>query len=222
MAKKKAANGNSEARLAALRADFEALRAGMKGLYGDVSVVASERAALAMRSAEEIADRAVALAEEAAGQAKATALEYKQEAQEWADENAEELRAHPSMEQEAHARELAAQYLVETAQCMAMDETHAAMLQQIVDSAARMSALRAMLDAAPGAPGQEAAAVQAEPPFGTKRASALAVSSGRRASRELALIVNAADCWSSLYRTTSPTNARSRSMKFSRCGSWLP
>ena len=65
-AKKKAATGNIEARLAALRADFEALQTDMKGLYGDVSEVASERAALAMRSAEEIADRAVALAEEAA------------------------------------------------------------------------------------------------------------------------------------------------------------
>ena len=44
--KKTAANGNIEARLAALRADFEALQADMKGLYGDVSEVASERAAL--------------------------------------------------------------------------------------------------------------------------------------------------------------------------------
>jgi ElaB/YqjD/DUF883 family membrane-anchored ribosome-binding protein len=95
-AKKKTAtgNGNIEARLAALKADFDALQTDMKGLYGDVSEVASERAALAMRSAEEIADRAMALAEEAATQAKATALEYKEEAQEWADENAEELRAH--------------------------------------------------------------------------------------------------------------------------------
>ena len=49
-AKKKAASGNIEARLAALRADFEALQADMKGLYGDVSEVASERAALAMPS----------------------------------------------------------------------------------------------------------------------------------------------------------------------------
>ena len=47
---------------------FEALQGDMKGLYGDVSEIASERAALAMRSAEEIADRAVALAEEAANQ----------------------------------------------------------------------------------------------------------------------------------------------------------
>ena len=91
-AKKKAGSGNIDARLAALRADFDALQTDMKGLYGDVSEVASERAALAMRSAEEIADRAVALAEEAASQAKVTALEDKQEAQEWADENAEELR----------------------------------------------------------------------------------------------------------------------------------
>jgi len=92
--KKTAANGNIEARLAALRADFDALQTDLKGLYGDVGQIASERAALAMRSAEEIADRAVALAEEAAKEAKVTALEYKEEAQEWADENAEELREH--------------------------------------------------------------------------------------------------------------------------------
>ena len=77
-----------------LRADFAALQSDMKGLYGDVSEVASERAALAMRSAEEIADRAVALAEEAAAGAKATAIEYKDEAEEGAEENAEELRGH--------------------------------------------------------------------------------------------------------------------------------
>ncbi len=88
------ANGNIEARLAALRADFDALQTDLKGLYGDVGQIASERAALAMRSAEEIADRAVALAEEAAKEAKVTALEYKEEAQEWADENAEELRGY--------------------------------------------------------------------------------------------------------------------------------
>src|ERR1700704_1965649 len=72
MAAKKKQNGNIEARLTALRADIQALQTDMKGLYGDVSEIASERAALAMRSAEEIADRAVALA----------------------DENAEELRTH--------------------------------------------------------------------------------------------------------------------------------
>src|SRR3569833_4562128 len=95
MAKKKTvATGNVEARLSALRADFAAQQADMKGHYGDVSEVASERATLAMRTAEEIADRAVALAEEAAREAKTTALEYKEEAQEWADENAEELRSH--------------------------------------------------------------------------------------------------------------------------------
>jgi len=92
--KKNVAHGNIEARLAALRADFGVLQTDMKGLYGDVSEVAAERAALAMKSAEDIADRAVALAEEAAKEAKATALEYKDEAEEWAEENAEELRAH--------------------------------------------------------------------------------------------------------------------------------
>ena len=48
-AKKKTANGNIEARLASLRADFAALQSDMKGLYGDVSEVASERAAQAMK-----------------------------------------------------------------------------------------------------------------------------------------------------------------------------
>jgi ElaB/YqjD/DUF883 family membrane-anchored ribosome-binding protein len=94
MAKSKPAPGNIDARLTALRADFEALQKDMKGLYGDVSEAASERASLAMRSAEEIADRAVALAEEAAREAKAAAMEYKEDAREWADENAEELRSY--------------------------------------------------------------------------------------------------------------------------------
>ncbi len=92
--KKAAANGNIEARLASLRGDFEALQTDLKGLYGDVSVVASERAALAMRSAEEVADRAMALAEEAAKEAKVRAGEFRDDAEEWAEENAEELRAH--------------------------------------------------------------------------------------------------------------------------------
>jgi len=55
-AKKKTPATNIEARLAALRADFESLQGDLKGLAGDVSVVASERATLAMRSAEENAE----------------------------------------------------------------------------------------------------------------------------------------------------------------------
>ena len=43
-ARKKTATGNIDARLAALRADIQALQTDMKGLYGDVSEVASERA----------------------------------------------------------------------------------------------------------------------------------------------------------------------------------
>jgi ElaB/YqjD/DUF883 family membrane-anchored ribosome-binding protein len=89
-----AANGNIEARLAALRSDFDALQNDLKGLYGDVSEAASERAAQAMRSAEEVADRAMALAEEAAREAKVRAGEFADDAEEWAGENAEELRAH--------------------------------------------------------------------------------------------------------------------------------
>lgn len=87
-----AANGNIEARLVALRSDFQALQGDLKGLYGDVSEVASERAANAMRSAEEVADRAMALAEEAAREAKLRAGEFAGEAEEWAEANAEELR----------------------------------------------------------------------------------------------------------------------------------
>jgi ElaB/YqjD/DUF883 family membrane-anchored ribosome-binding protein len=98
-AKKKAAtkaaySGNIEARLSALRGDFETLQADLKGLYGDVSEVASERAADAIRSAEEVADRAMALAEEATREAKIRAGEFRDEAEEWAEENAEELRDH--------------------------------------------------------------------------------------------------------------------------------
>ena len=47
-----------------------------------------------MRSAEEIADRAMALAEEAAEGSQDDGPGIKDEAEEWAEENAEELRAH--------------------------------------------------------------------------------------------------------------------------------
>ena len=50
-AKKKTATG-IDARLTQLRQDFEALQDDIKGLAGDVSVVASERAQLPMRSAD--------------------------------------------------------------------------------------------------------------------------------------------------------------------------
>jgi len=87
-------NGNLDARLGALRSDFEALQKDLRGLYGDVSEIASERAAEAMRSAEEVADRAMALAEEAAREAKIKAGEFRDEAEEWAEESADELRDH--------------------------------------------------------------------------------------------------------------------------------
>ena len=91
-AKKKTASSNIENRLSALRADFEALQDDMKGLAGDVGVVASERAHLAMRSAEDVADRAMRLAEEAAREAKIVAADLREGAEEWAEENAESLR----------------------------------------------------------------------------------------------------------------------------------
>jgi ElaB/YqjD/DUF883 family membrane-anchored ribosome-binding protein len=91
-AKTKTANG-IDARLNALRQDFEALQTDLKGLAGDVSVAASARAQIAMRSAEDVADRAMRLAEEAAREAKVMAGEFREDAQEWAEENTENLRA---------------------------------------------------------------------------------------------------------------------------------
>jgi ElaB/YqjD/DUF883 family membrane-anchored ribosome-binding protein len=91
-AKKKTVNG-IDARLMALRNDFDALQQDIKGLAGDVGAAASERAQLAMRSAEDVADRAMLLAEEAAREAKIVAGEFREDAEEWAEENAENLRA---------------------------------------------------------------------------------------------------------------------------------
>src|SRR6185437_14566425 len=82
-----------DARLTALRNDFDALQEDIKGLAGDVSVAASERAQLAMRSAEDVADRAMRLAEEAAREAKVMAGEFRDDAEEWAEEHAEDVRA---------------------------------------------------------------------------------------------------------------------------------
>ena len=66
----------------------------MKGLAGDVSSAAAERAKLALKGAEDVADRAMVLAEEAAREAKQAASEFKDDAEEWAEENAETLRLH--------------------------------------------------------------------------------------------------------------------------------
>jgi ElaB/YqjD/DUF883 family membrane-anchored ribosome-binding protein len=91
-AKKKSVTG-IDTRLTALRRDFEVLQSDIKGLAGDVGVIASERAQLTMRSAEDVADRAMLLAEEAAREAKVMASEFRDDAEEWAEENAENLRA---------------------------------------------------------------------------------------------------------------------------------
>jgi len=56
-------------RLGALRSDLDALQGDMKGLAGDVIDVADGRVHLAMRNAENVAERAYRLAEEAVGHA---------------------------------------------------------------------------------------------------------------------------------------------------------
>ena len=91
-AKKKTAPVAIDARLTQLRRDFETLQDDIKGLAGDVGTVASDRAHLAMRSAEDVADRAMRLAEEAAREAKVMAGEFREDAEEWAEEHAEDLR----------------------------------------------------------------------------------------------------------------------------------
>jgi len=58
---------NIDKRLGALRTELDAVQGDMKGHAGDVSDVADGRVHLAMRNAENVAERALRLAEEAAG-----------------------------------------------------------------------------------------------------------------------------------------------------------
>ena len=59
---------------------------------GDVGAAATERGRIALKGAEDVADRAMRLAEEAAREAKVAAGEFREDAEEWAQENAETLR----------------------------------------------------------------------------------------------------------------------------------
>lgn len=65
-----------------------------------------------------------------------------------ARKNAHGLRQFEGMEAEARARELAAQYLLETAHAMVLDERHAEALAGIVDQSGRIAELRAALTTA--------------------------------------------------------------------------
>ena len=60
---------NIDKRLGALRTELDALQGDMKGLAGDVADVADGRVHVAMRNAENVAERAYRLAEEAVGHA---------------------------------------------------------------------------------------------------------------------------------------------------------
>ena len=66
-----------------------------------------------------------------------------------ARKNAQGLRQFEGMEAEARARELAAQYLLETAHVMVLDERHAEALANIVDQSERLARLRAAITAPP-------------------------------------------------------------------------
>ena len=63
---KKNATKNIDTRLGALRTELDELQGDMKGLAGDVSVAADDRVHLAVRRAENVAERALRLAEESA------------------------------------------------------------------------------------------------------------------------------------------------------------
>jgi ElaB/YqjD/DUF883 family membrane-anchored ribosome-binding protein len=67
--KRKNDTKNVDKRLGALRSDLDALQGDMKGLAGDVVDVADGRVHLAIRNAENVAERAYRLAEEAVGHA---------------------------------------------------------------------------------------------------------------------------------------------------------
>ena len=68
MAERKKRNGskNIDTRLGALRSELDALQGDMKGLAGGVGDVADDRVHLAIRNAENVAERALRLAEESA------------------------------------------------------------------------------------------------------------------------------------------------------------
>ena len=67
--KKRNDTKNIDKRLGALRTELDAVQGDMKGLAGDVADVADGRVHLAMRNAENVAERAYRLAEEAVEQA---------------------------------------------------------------------------------------------------------------------------------------------------------
>jgi ElaB/YqjD/DUF883 family membrane-anchored ribosome-binding protein len=64
--KKKSGPKNIDTRLGALRSELDELQGDMKGLAGDVGGVADDHVHLAVRRAENVAERALRLAEEAA------------------------------------------------------------------------------------------------------------------------------------------------------------
>jgi len=64
--RKKNGTNNIDKRLGALRSDLDELQSDMKGLAGNAGDVVDDRVHLAIRNAENVAERAYRLAEEAA------------------------------------------------------------------------------------------------------------------------------------------------------------
>ena len=87
MAEHRKTNGskNIDSRLGALRSELDSLQADMKGLAGEVADVADGRVHLAIRNAENVAERAYRLAEEAAAHAV-------DDVETWTNDNLESVR----------------------------------------------------------------------------------------------------------------------------------
>jgi len=82
-----------------------------------------------------------------AGQAVGEWIALVKEKADHARENANALRKYPGQEQEARARELAATYLMEMAQCLSMDEAHAEALEGVAAIGKRLAKVRSELAA---------------------------------------------------------------------------
>ena len=73
------------ARIGALRTEFNALQKDVKGLAGDAGEIANDRAHLAIRAAENVAERAFHLAEDAAAH-------LAKDVETWTDDNLDSVR----------------------------------------------------------------------------------------------------------------------------------
>ena len=85
VARKNTATKNLDSRLGALRSDMDAIQDAVNGLANDAGEVANERAKMAVRAAEAIAERAYRLAQESVSQ-------KVDDVENWANDNLDNAR----------------------------------------------------------------------------------------------------------------------------------